>query len=150
MVSINLLNQSTCQFIKASSVNSPAAIFDKAPSIIAVIPGSLSSVGTADINALPVSVDIICFLLTVKKLRFFNNSMMFALVAEVPMPSSPLNIFLRLASVTNWCAFFIALTNVPSLYLAGGFVCLVLISTVSRVNSCPCVNLGTVSCFNSA
>jgi hypothetical protein len=45
----------------------------------------------------------------VKKLRFFNNSMMFALVAEVPMPSSPLNIFLRLASVTNWCAFFIAL-----------------------------------------
>jgi hypothetical protein len=31
-----------------------------------------------------------------------------------------------LASVTNWCAFFIALTNVPSLYLAGGFVCLVL------------------------
>jgi hypothetical protein len=35
-----------------------------------------------DINALPVSVDIICFLLTVKKLRFFNNSMMFALVAH--------------------------------------------------------------------
>jgi DNA topoisomerase IA len=36
----------------------------------------------------------------------------------------PLNIFLRLTSVTNWCAFFIALINAPSLYLAGGFVCL--------------------------
>jgi hypothetical protein len=54
-------NHSTCQSIKASSVNSPEAIFDKEPSIIAVIPGSLTSVGTADINALPVSVDIICF-----------------------------------------------------------------------------------------
>jgi hypothetical protein len=25
-----------------------------------------------------------------------------------------------LTSVTNWCAFFIALINAPSLYLAGG------------------------------
>jgi hypothetical protein len=36
-----------------------------------------------------------------------------------------LNIFLRLTSVTNWCAFFIALINAPSLYLAGGFVCFI-------------------------
>jgi hypothetical protein len=45
IVSINLPNHSTCQSIKASSVNSPEAIFDKEPSIIAVIPGSLTSVG---------------------------------------------------------------------------------------------------------
>jgi hypothetical protein len=32
--------------------------------------------------------------------------MMFALVAEVPMPSSPLNIFLRLASVRSYIAQF--------------------------------------------
>ncbi len=148
--SINLPNQSTCQIIKALSVNSPVSIFDKELSIIAVMPGSLTALGTADINALPVSLDITCFFLTVKKLRLFNKSIILALVASVPMPSFPFRIFLRFESVTNKCAFSMVAISVPSVYLNGGFVCLVSISTASTLNSCPCANFGTVPCFNSA
>jgi hypothetical protein len=50
--------------------------------VIAVIPGSLSSVGTADINALPVSVDIICFLLTVVSEMTADESKLYDLICR--------------------------------------------------------------------
>ncbi len=120
-------------------------IFFKYVSHLAVISALVKRclLSTAWHNNFPFSVTTSLFLITWIYFFCFNASIILALVASVPIPSTSCKIFIASSSSTVLFAVFIAVKSVPSVKAFGGCVSFSTLLTSTSARS-PMITSGNV------